>query len=328
MKAAVATAYGGPDVVEIRDLPMPVPRSEEVLIRVVAATVTSADARVRAARFPSGFHLLARLFFGIRRPRRPILGSEAAGVVEAVGDGVTGFKTGDAVFVFNGAAMGCHAEFIAIPENGPLAKIPDGFSFDEAAAIGFGGTTALYFLRDVAKLQSGERVLINGASGAVGSAAVQLARHFGAHVMGVCSAANADFVRGLGADVVIDYEAEDFTQRDERWDVIVDTVGNAPFRRSRPVLNRNGRLLLVVAGLGDLLLAPLQGWMSGCRIHGGGAPDRAEDIVALQTLCASGAFRPAVSQRYSLAEIREAYAAVDTGRKVGNIVLSFDAAEA
>lgn len=322
MKTAVATAYGGPEVIEICDVQRPAIKADEVLIRVVATTVSSGDARLRAARFPPGFDVLARLMFGLWRPRQPVFGTEAAGVVAAVGDRVMRFAPGDAVFVFSGAGMGCHAEFKAIPEDGAIEQLPQGFGFEDAAAISFGGTTALYFLRDLAKLQGGERVLVNGASGAVGLAMVQLARHFGGHVTGVCSAANVELVRRLGADVVIDYAAEDFALRGERWDVIVDTVGNAPFRRCRRVLNRHGRLLLVVAGLGDLVLAPLHGWMSGCQIRGGGAPDRAEDIVALKRLCESGAFRPVVSERYPLAQIRDAYAVVDGGHKVGSIVLT------
>ena len=181
MKAAVCKAYGGPDVVQLLDVPDPVAKPDEVLIRVVATTVSSADARVRGARFPSGFSLLARLFLGLTAPRNQILGTELSGVVEAVGANVTRYHPGDQVFAFSGAGMGCHAEFKAIPEDGVMALMPAGVTFEEAAAISFGATTALHFLRDVGKVQRGERVLINGASGAVGSAAVQLARHFGAH---------------------------------------------------------------------------------------------------------------------------------------------------
>ena len=226
MKAAVCTAYGGPDVVEVRDVPAPIAKPDEVLIRVFASTVASGDARVRGARFPKGFGLLGRLFLGLTRPRTPILGTELAGVVEAVGAKVKRYRPGDEVFAFSGVGMGCHAELKAMPEDGPIALIPGGFTYGEAAAISFGGTTALYFLRNLADVQPGERVLINGASGAVGSAAVQLARHFGAHVTGVCSAANAGLVRSLGADEVIDYAEADFARCDARWDVILDTVGN------------------------------------------------------------------------------------------------------
>ncbi len=205
MKAAVCLSYGGPEVVQVTDVPTPVPQPNEVLVRIHATTVSAGDARIRGSNFPSGFWLPARAFLGVRRPRKPILGTELAGVVAATGASVTRFKTGDLVFAFPGVRMGCHAEYRAVREDAAIAHMPAGFSFDDAAAISFGGTTALHFLRSVGKVQRGERVLINGASGAVGSAAVQLARHFGAHVTGVCSAANVPLVRSLGAEAVIDY---------------------------------------------------------------------------------------------------------------------------
>lgn len=321
MKAAVCTAYGGPDVVEVRDVPAPIAKPDEVLIRVFASTVASGDARVRGARFPKGFGLLGRLFLGLTRPRTPILGTELAGVVEAVGAKVKRYRPGDEVFAFSGVGMGCHAELKAMPEDGPIALIPGGFTYGEAAAISFGGTTALYFLRNLADVQPGERVLINGASGAVGSAAVQLARHFGAHVTGVCSAANAGLVRSLGADEVIDYAEADFARCDARWDVILDTVGNASFARCRKALAEKGRLFLLVADLGDLLRAPLQSWASGLKVAGGTAPERAQDIEALKILCEMGAFKPVIDSRFPLDRIAEAHARSDSQRKVGSIVV-------
>jgi NADPH:quinone reductase-like Zn-dependent oxidoreductase len=325
MKAAVCTAYGGPDVVRVIETASPGVEPNEVLIRVLATTVASGDARIRGARFPAGFWLPARLFLGLTKPRTPILGMELAGVVEAVGSRVTRYRPGDRVFAFSGVSMGCHAEFKAMPEDGAMTAIPAGFSFDQAAAISFGGTTALYFLRDVAKVQRGERVLINGASGAVGSAAVQLARHFGAHVTGVCSAANTGLVRSLGADEVIDYAVADFATSGARWDIILDTVGNASFARCRNALAKKGRLLLLVAGLGDLLKAPIQSMMSGLKVSGGAAPERAEDIAELGRLCEEGAYRPVVDNRYPLNRIAEAHAHADSGRKLGSVVVTLGA---
>lgn len=322
MRAAVCTAYGGPDVVRVLDVPAPVAKPDEVLIRVHATTVASGDARVRGARFPAGFGLLARLFLGLTRPRQPILGTELAGIVEAVGASVKRYRPGDAVFAFSGIGMGCHAELKAMPEDGAIAPLPAGFTFEEAAAISFGGTTALYFLRDVGKVQRRERVLVNGASGSVGSAAVQLARHFGAHVTGVCSAANADLVRSLGADDVIDYTRADFATSGARWDIILDAVGNAPFARARQALNEKGRLLSIVGGLGDLLKAPLQSMTSGLKVAGGSAPERAEDIAELARLCAAGVFRPVIDSRYPLDRIAEAHARADSERKVGSVVVT------
>jgi NADPH:quinone reductase-like Zn-dependent oxidoreductase len=322
MKAAICKAYGGPDVVQLLDVPDPVAKPDEVLIRVVATTVSSADARVRGARFPSGFSLLARLFLGLTGPRNQILGTELSGVVEAVGANVTRYRPGDQVFAFSGAGMGCHAELKAMPEDGVMALMPAGVTFEEAAAISFGGTTALHFLRDVGKVQRGERVLVNGASGAVGSAAVQLARHFGAHVTGVCSAANADLVRALGADAMIDYKAADFARSGTRWDIILDTVGNVSFVRCRNSLNKNGRLLLAVGELGDLLKAPFQSMTSGIKVAGGPASERAEDIVELKRLLETGAYKPVIDSRFAFDRISEAHARVDSERKVGSVVVT------
>lgn len=322
MKAAVCTAYGGPEVVRVREVPDPIAKPNEVLVRILATTVASGDARIRGSRFPAGFWLPARLVFGLRRPRKPVLGTELAGVVDAVGASVTRYRTGDKVFAFSGAGFGCHAEFKAMPEDGAIALIPAGFTFEEAASIAFGGTTALYFLREVGRVQRGERVLINGASGAVGTAAVQLARYFGAHVTGVCSAANVDLVRSLGADAVIDYKAADFAKSGARWDIILDTVGNASFTRCRRALNKNGRLLLIAAGLGDLLKAPFQSMMSGLKVAGGSAPDRAQDIAELKTLCEAGAYKPVIDSCYPLEQITEAHARADSERKVGSVVVT------
>jgi NADPH:quinone reductase-like Zn-dependent oxidoreductase len=321
MRAAVCTAYGGPDVVQVLEIPTPVPKPNEVLIRVAATTVSTADARIRGSRFPSGFWLPARLFLGLTRPRKPMLGTELAGVVEAVGANVTRYRPGDMVFAFSGAGMGCHAEFKSLPEDGAIALKPAGFTFEEAAAISFGGTTARYFLRDVGNVRRGERVLVNGASGAVGTASVQLARHYGAHVTGVCSAGNADLVRSLGADAVIDYKAADFATSGARWDIILDAVGNASFARCRHALNEKGRLLLVVGGLGDLFKAPFQSMTSGLKVAGGPAPDRAQDVADLRMLCEAGAYKPVIDSRYALDRIAEAHARVDSGRKVGSVVV-------
>lgn len=321
MRAALCTAYGGPDVVRIADIPSPVAKPNEVLIRVLATTVASGDARIRGSRFPSGFWLPARVFLGLRRPRQPILGTECAGTVEAIGERVTRYRVGDQVFAFSGIGMGCHAELKTIPEEAAIALKPAGFTFEEAAAISFGGTTALHFLRDIAKVQSGERVLINGASGAVGTAAVQLARHFGAHVTGVCSTANIELVRSLGADQVIDYKSADFAASGATWDVILDTVGNASFARCRRALNEKGRLLMVVSGLGNLLKAPLQSMTSGLKVAGGPAPERPQDIAELKRLCEAGVYKPVIDRCYHFDQIAEAHARVDSGHKAGSVVL-------
>lgn len=322
MKAAVCRTYGGPEAVRIEEMADPICKPKEVLIRVVATTVSSADARIRGARFPAGFSLLARAFLGLTGPRKPILGTELSGVVEAVGADVTRYRPGDRVLAFSGVGMGCHAELKTMPERGAIARIPAGVTFEEAAAISFGGTSALHFLRDVAKVQPGERVLVNGASGAVGSAAVQMARFFGAHVTGVCSSANAGLVRGIGADAVIDYTTTDLAASGERWDVILDTVGNLSFKRSRHLLNRSGRLMLAVGSLGDLLKGPVQSMTSGFKVSGGPAAERAEDVAALCRLVEMEAYNPIIDSHYALDRIADAHARVDSNRKVGSVVVT------
>lgn len=320
MRAAVYERYGPPDVLELKEIPSPTPGENEILIRTFATTVTTGDWRARSLEMPPGFGGLGRLAFGVSRPRQPILGTEIAGEVEAVGRSVEKFRVGDRVFAFPGARMGGYAEYRCMPEDGAVALKPSRLDHGEAAAISFGGTTALHFLRR-AKLQPGERVLINGASGGVGTAAVQLARHFGAEVTGVCSAANAEMVRSLGASRTLDYTREDFTRNGERYDVIMDTAGTAPFSRSRNSLTEHGRLLLVLGGLPDLLRAPWVSVTSGRRVVGGPAGGSAEDLRFLAALAEAGEFRPVIDRRYPLEQIRDAHRYVDTGRKRGNVVI-------
>src|SRR5688572_13894199 len=216
MKAIVYSRYGSPDVLEVKELPKPVPGDKEVLIKVLATTVTAGDWRVRSLDVPTGFGLLARLALGISKPRQPILGTELSGEIEAVGKDVTRFKAGDQVFAFSDLRMGCHVEWKCMPEDGAVVAKPANLSHEEAATLCFGGTTALAYLRK-AKIRRGDRVLVNGASGGVGTAAVQLAKHFGAHVTGVCSGGNFELVRSLGADALIDYTRQDFTENGETY---------------------------------------------------------------------------------------------------------------
>jgi NADPH:quinone reductase-like Zn-dependent oxidoreductase len=285
--------------------------------------VTSADWRVRSQTVPAGFGLLSRLALGVRRPRQPVLGTELAGTIAATGRAVTRFEVGDQVFAFPGTGMGCHAEYRCMPEDGAVALKPSNLSYGEAAALSFGGTTALDFFRR-GRLRSGERVLVNGASGGVGTAAVQLARYFGARVTGVCSAANAELVTSLGAEHVIDYTAEDFTRNGETYDVIMDTAGTAPYSRSRSSLSERGRLLLVLGGLPDLLGAPWVSLTSGRKVIAGPAAERPEDLLFLAELAAAGRFRPVIDRRYPFERIAEAHRYVDTGRKRGNVVVTLD----
>ena len=323
MKAIVYERYGPPEVLQLKEVEKPTPKDNEVLIKTHATTVTSGDWRVRSLSVPVGFGLISRLVFGISRPRQPILGTELAGEIESVGKDVNKFKVGDQVFAFSGASMGCHAEYKCMPEDGAVALKPPNLTYDEAAAISFGGTTALDFLRR-GKLQRGERVLVNGASGGVGTAAVQLARHFGADVTGVCSTANVELVRSLGATHVVDYTKEDFTRNGETYDVIVDTAGTAPFSRSKASLKEGGRLLMVLGGLPDMLQIPWVSMTSNKKVIAGPAAERADDLRFLAELAQAGEFKPVIDRRYPFERIAEAHRYVDTGRKKGNVVITLE----
>lgn len=320
MLAAVVDRYGAPEVVRIAEVPTPVPRPDEVLVRVRSAAVTSADARIRSASFPPGFGVFARMAFGLRGPRRPILGGAFSGTVEAlgarVGDtaGAAGLAVGDEVCGMNGARLGAHAEHVAVRAN-RLARKPPEVSHDDAAGVLFGGTTALYFLRDRAHIGAGASVLVNGASGAIGTNAVQLARQLGATtVTGVTSAANAALVTRLGADRVVDHTTTDVTSLADRFDVVLDAVGNLAIASGRQLLAPGGVLVLAVAGLGETIRARRD-------VVAGAAPERAEDVRLLLQLVADGQLHVVIDKVYDVHDIVEAYRHVDSNRKVGNVVV-------
>jgi NADPH:quinone reductase-like Zn-dependent oxidoreductase len=321
MKAIVYTEYGSADVLQLKEIKTPSPNVNEVLIKIYATTVTSGDWRVRSLDMPFGFGCISRLVFGIFKPRNPILGTELAGEIVSIGKNVTNFKIGDQVFAFSGAGMGCYAEYKCMPENGAVALKPSNLSFEEAAALSFGGTTALDFFRR-AKLRSGDDVLVIGASGGVGTAAVQLASHFGANVTGVCSTANMELVRKLGASHVIDYTQENFAVSGKTYDIIVDTVGTAPFSSCKNSLKEKGRLLSVSAGLPDMLLIPWVSLTSSKRIIAGPAAERAEDLRTLAKLAEEGIYRPVIDRSYPFEQIADAHGYVDTRRKKGNVVIT------
>jgi NADPH:quinone reductase-like Zn-dependent oxidoreductase len=321
MRAAVYERYGPPEVVHVQEVAKPTPKDNEVLIRIRATTVTSGDWRARTLTMPPGFGFLARLVFGISGPRQPILGSEFAGEIEAVGKGVTNYKPGDQVFAFAGARMGSHAEYRTMPADGLIARKPANITYDEAAALSFGGTTALNFFRR-GNLKSGETMLVNGASGAVGTAVVQLAKHFGATVTGVTSTANLDLVKSIGADTVIDYTKQDFAKNGEKYDVIVDTAGTAPFSRSAGSLTEKGRLLHVLGGFADTVRAPFVSMTGSKKAVAGPASVKPDDMRVLAEIAAAGEFKPVIDRRYPLEEIAAAHAYVDQGHKRGNVVVT------
>ena len=320
MKAAVCERYGPPEVVQIREVPKPVPADDEVLVKACATTVNSGDTRVRALRVPRGLHLPMRLKLGFTKPKQPILGFEMAVQVEAVGKAVTRFQPGDRVVASRGFHFGCHAEYVTVAEQGAIAAIPEPLSYEDAVALCFGGTTALVFFR-LGKLAAGETVLINGASGAVGTMAVQLAKHLGAEVTGVCSGAHADLVKGLGADHVIDYQAEDFTRNGQRYDVIMDNHGNAPYARVKGSLQPGGRFLMVVGDLWQMLTAIRQKAVISAGQSDASKP--ADNYRTLMSLAEQGVLKPVIDSVLPFAQIVEAHRRVDGGHKVGSVVLTF-----
>ena len=320
MRAAVVERYGPPEVVEIREVPTPVPGEDEILVRIRATTVNSGDARVRALRVPRGMTLMFRLTMGWSRPKQKVLGFEGVGEVEAVGAKVTHFKPGDRVLASHGFKFGLHAEYATFTEKDAIVHIPEGLSYEDAAAIPFGGTTAKWFF-DAGALKAGDRLLINGASGAVGVFAIQLAKHIGAEVTAVCSSANVERVRALGADHVVAYDLEDFTKSGKVYDVIMDNHGNAPFARVRHMLVPDGRFLMVIGDLWEMI----QGKWRKPVVASGSDDSEAvnkEAYTYLLDLAARGVIRPVIDSTYPFEQIVEAHRRVDGGHKVGSVVVT------
>jgi NADPH:quinone reductase-like Zn-dependent oxidoreductase len=300
MKAVVCTKYGSPEVLQLRDVPMPSPRDDEVLVRIHASAVTVSDCYVRGFRVSPAFWIPMALAVGFPRPRRPILGMVLAGEVEAVGDAVSGFRPGDRVFGQTMMRFGTYAEYTCVPQGSALAPMPSRATYEEAAAIPYGGLLALHFLQ--ARLRKGRRVLVYGASGAVGTTAVQLARHFGAEVTGVCGPTNLDLVRSLGAHAVVDYTRDDFTGQSERYDLIFDAVGRASKSRCMRTLTPGGAFVSV-NGRGNL-------------------KPPARDLTFLRELFEAGQLKAVIDRCYPLERIVEAHRYVEQGHKKGNVVLT------
>lgn len=322
MKAIVYTQYGPPEVLKLKDIEKPVPRDNEVLVKVAATTVTAGDSRMRSFTVPLSYWLPARIYLGFRKPKRAILGMELAGEIESVGKDVTRFKTGDPVVASTlEHNTGAYAEYICLPEDGLLAIKPANLTYEEAATIPVGGRTALYFLRE-AHIQPGQKVLIYGASGSVGTFAVQLARYFGAEVTGVCSTPNLELVKSLGADKVIDYTQEDFARNGEAYDVIFDTVGKSSYSDCMRSLKKDGTYLQAVSAPGISLRMQWTSMTSRKKLVGGGPPPKSEDLVFLKELIEAGKIKPVIDRRYPLEQIVEAHRYVDTGRKKGNVVIT------
>lgn len=319
MQAILWRRYGPPDILRLGEAPLPIPRGGEIRIRVHATTVTSGDARLRGCRGAGVFWLPLRLVFGLLRPRHPIPGMEFAGVVEALGPGVTGFALGECVFGM--APRGAHAEYLTMPASGCVAVQPRDLTHAEAAALPFGALTALVFLRDVLQWRAGERLLVHGAAGAVGVYAVQLARHFGLEVTAVASARHGALLRGLGAAHVLDRITQDFTRGAARYDAVLDVVGGTRFRAARHVLAPGGRHGFVNFGLREMAQMVWTAFRPGPRVLCGMAGSTQADLLFLRDLVEAGALRPVIGHEMALGHIVAAHALVDSGRKQGALVL-------
>ena len=324
MKAIVYYEYGPPENLLFREVEKPEPKDNEVLIKVYATTVTTGDVNMRGFTFiPPGLGFAPRLMFGLRKPKRNILGVELAGEIEAVGRAVKQFRAGDQVYGINSTDLGAYAEYVCWPENRALAIKPANLTYEEAAVIPFGSGTALFFLRDLGKIQPGQKVLINGASGSVGSAAVQLAKYFEAEVTGVCSTANLELVKSLGADTVIDYTQEDFRTSGETYDVILDTVvGKTSFSACQNSLTQKGLYLAVAGGLKEIVQMPWTSMKGGKKVLAGSPPERKEELIFLRELIEARKIKPVIDRRYPLEQTADAHRYVETGHKKGNVVIT------
>ncbi len=321
MKAIVYDKYGAPEVLKIKEVAKPIPKDNEILIRTHAATVTKFDCWMRSATAPPGFGLLMRIASGFTGPKKTILGTEMAGEIEAVGKDVTRFKIGDSVFGSFGMNMGAYAEYICLPEDGAVALKPANMNNEEAAAVPYGGLTALYFLRK-ANIQKGQKILIYGASGGVGNYAVQLAKSFGAEVTGVCSTKKVEFVRSLGADKVIDYTKEDFTKNNEIYDIIYDTIGSSPFPGSKRSLKKDGIYVTTTFGIPRLLQMQWLKLTSSKKAVSGLTEEKAEDLVFIRELIENGKLKSVIDRTYPLEQTAEAHRYVETGHKKGNVAIT------
>lgn len=321
MKAIVLTKYGSPDGLQLTEVEKPTPKDNEVLIRVRATTITAGDTEIRTLKFPIWLMLPIRLFVGFIQPRNFILGQELAGDVEAVGNNVTRFKVGNQVFGLDGSRIGAYAEYTCRPETGGLVIKPAHMSYTEAAAFPNGALAAFTFLKKMGNVHRGQKVLIIGASGSVGSAAVQIAKYFGAEVTGVCSGRNAELVKSIGADRVIDYTKGDFTRNGEVYDIIFDTVGKTTFSRCKNSLAPNGIFLASAGGLGTMLLMMWTSLFGSRKVKAGISSESQEDLAFLTRLAEAGAVKSIIDRCYPLEQIVEAHRYVDTGHKKGNVVI-------
>jgi NADPH:quinone reductase-like Zn-dependent oxidoreductase len=322
MKAIVYTQFGPPEVLQLKEVEKPTPKEDEILIRVYATTVTAGDSRLRGLIFPI-LPRLPQIVFGFIKTNK-IPGMELAGEIESVGNDVTLFRKGDQVFASTGINSGSYAEFVCLPEAGMVALKPTNMTYEEAAAVPIGGLTALWFLRDKGNILNGHKVLIIGASGSIGTFAVQLAKYYGAEVTGVCSTTNIELVKSLGADKVIDYTKEDFTESGETYDIILDAVCKSSFSRCKSSLKQGGIYLVTVPTLANLLQMLWTSKVGSKKVIFGGEGGKTENLVFLGELIDSGKIKSVIDRRYPLEQTVEAHKYVDKGHKKGNVVITVE----
>ena len=318
MKAVVHTKYGPPEVLHLKEVEKPIPKENEVLIKVYATTVNRTDCGFRSAEY-----FISRFFSGLFKPKNQILGNEFAGVIEEIGKGVSLFKVGDKVFGYNDIKFGAQAEYMTMGENEAIAAMPSNLSFEEAAPITEGAHYALCNIR-AAKVSRGQNVLVYGATGAIGSAAVQLAKYFGANVTAVCNTKNVDLIKSLGAYEVIDYQKQDFTKTDKKFDFVFDAVGKSSFGQCKPILKDKGIYISTELGKNgqNIFLALITPILGGKKVLFPLPTIRKEDVLFLKGLVEEGKFKPVIDRKYSLEQIVEAAKYVETGQKTGNVVIT------
>lgn len=323
MKAVVYTEYGDPEVLRLTNIEKPTPKENELLVKVHATSVTTGDVNLRNFVFvPQGLGLLARLMVGFNKPKKAVLGLEFAGEVVEIGKSVTRFKVGDKVFGLDSKQMGSYAQYKTVAEDVGITTMPANMSYEDAVAIPNGALTALTFLRKLGKIQKGQKALVYGASGSVGIAGVQIAKALGAVVTGVCSTKNVELVKSAGADNVIDYTQQDFTQSGEVYDLILDTVAKAPFAISKKSLAPKGAYLAVAGGVREMRQMMGNAFRGGKKVMAGTSVESQDDLIFIRGLVEAGKFHPMIDRCYPLEEIAEAHRYVDSGRKRGNIVIS------
>ncbi|MCB0647494.1 MAG: NAD(P)-dependent alcohol dehydrogenase [Saprospiraceae bacterium] len=324
MKAVVFEKYGQPEVLQMAEVENPEPKESEVLVRIYATSVTSEDPKMRGFNHPTLLKLPVGLMFGFKKPKYPVLGMEFAGIIEAIGQKVKNYKTGDQVYGYTGLSFGAHAEYKCMAEDGLMHHKPENLSFEASACLVNGPLTALTYLKKKGKIKPGNKVLVYGASGSVGTSAIQLAKYFGAHVAGVCSTKNAELVMSIGADIVIDYTCQDFTRHEQKYDIIFDTVGKTSMNACLKLLKPNGKYLLTDFGLKHMLAAIFTSLFNGKKIIVASSNFhwKKEDLVLFKELAEQGCLKPVIDQIFPLESMVEAHKYVELGHKVGNVAIS------